>query len=124
LGSGGMGEVYRAHDPRLGRDVAVKVIHVAFATDADRLRRFEQEARTAGKLNHPNVLTVYDIGIDQGAPYIVTELLEGEELREPLNRGAVPFKRALDYARQIANGLAAAHAKASFIAISNLKTFS
>jgi hypothetical protein len=111
LGRGGMGEVYRAHDPRLGRDVALKVIHVAFATDVDRLRRFEQEARAAGRLNHPNVLTVYDIGIDQDAPYIVTELLEGEELREQLNRGVVPFRRAVDYARQNANGLTAAHAK-------------
>jgi Tol biopolymer transport system component len=111
LGSGGMGEVYRAHDPRLGRDVALKVIHLAFATDEDRLRRFEQEARTAGKLNHPNILTVYDIGLDQGSPYIVTELLEGEELRALLNQGVVPFRHALDYARQIAHGLAAAHAK-------------
>jgi len=111
LGKGGMGEVYRARDPRLGREVAVKVLPVAYSTDADRLRRFEQEARAVGKLNHPNVLTVYDVGVHNGAPYIVTELLDGEELRAQLQQGPVPQRRALDYAQQTATGLAAAHAK-------------
>ncbi|MDQ5858409.1 MAG: protein kinase, partial [Acidobacteriota bacterium] len=78
LGAGGMGEVYRAKDPRLGRDVAIKVLPASFSNDADRLRRFEQEARAAGVLNHPNVTAVYDIGDHDGAPYVVTELLEGE----------------------------------------------
>jgi Tol biopolymer transport system component len=111
LGRGGMGEVYRARDTRLDRQVAIKILPVAYSLDSDRLRRFEQEARAAGKLNHPNVLTVYDVGVHNGAPYIVTELLDGEELRSQLHQGAVPQRRALDYAQQIANGLAAAHAK-------------
>ena len=81
LGAGGMGEVYRARDARLGRDVAIKVLPAAFATDADRLRRFEQEARAVGALNHPNILAVHDIGSHDGAPYVVSELLEGETLR-------------------------------------------
>src|SRR5688572_24802683 len=81
LGAGGMGEVYRARDPRLGRDVAIKVIPESFASNATRLARFEQEARAAGRLNHPNVLAVYDVGSHRGAPYIVSELLEGESLR-------------------------------------------
>src|SRR2546426_7517757 len=110
-GRGGMGEVYRARDTRLGRDVALKILPIAYSTDAERLRRFEQEARTAGKLNHPNILTVYDVGVIDGAPYIVTELLEGEELREQLKQGAVAQRRTLAYAQQIADGLAAAHAK-------------
>ena len=83
-----MGEVYRARDPRLGREVAIKVLPAAFAADPDRLRRFEQEARAAGALNHPNVLAVYDVGTHEGAPYLVTELLEGETLRERLRRRA------------------------------------
>jgi len=111
LGTGGMGEVYRAHDKRLEREVALKVLPIAYSTDAERLRRFEQEARTAGKLNHPNILTVYDVGIIDGAPYIVTELLEGEELREQLKHGAMAHQRVLALAREIADGLAAAHAK-------------
>lgn len=111
LGKGGMGEVYRARDKRLERDVALKILPMAYSTDAERLRRFEQEARTAGKLNHPNILTVYDVGIHDGAPYIVTELLEGEELREQLKQGAIAQRRALGYVQQIAEGLAAAHAK-------------
>src|ERR1700694_5605268 len=81
LGAGGMGEVYRAKDPRLGRDVAVKVLPASFANDADRLRRFELEARAAGILNHPNITAVYDIGTHDGAPYVVTEVLAGETLR-------------------------------------------
>src|SRR5262245_11317386 len=111
LGAGGMGEVYAARDTRLDRTVAITVLPASFANDADRLRRFEQEARATSALNHPNILTVYDIGSHEGAPYIVAELLEGEELREPLKRGSIASRKAVDYARQIANGLAAAHAK-------------
>ncbi|HEX7251409.1 MAG TPA: protein kinase, partial [Thermoanaerobaculia bacterium] len=84
IGAGGMGEVYRAKDPRLGRDVAIKVLPASFSADADRLRRFEQEARAAGILNHPNLTAVYDIGTHDGAPYVVQELLEGESLRSVL----------------------------------------
>src|SRR5688572_6206508 len=111
VGRGGMGEVYRALDSRLGREVAVKLLPAAFSTDQERLRRFEQEARAAGMLNHPNVLTIYDIGSREGAPYIVSELLTGETLRERLSKGALPPRRVVDYALQIARGLAAAHDK-------------
>lgn len=111
LGKGGMGEVYRAKDTRLAREVAIKVLPADFANDADRLLRFEQEARATSALNHPNILTVYDIGTHDGAPYIVEELLEGEELRAQLNEGAIAPKKAIEYARQISEGLAAAHAK-------------
>ena len=111
LGAGGMGEVYRARDPRLGREVAIKLIPETFAADASRLHRFEQEARAAGQLNHPNILAVYDVGIHAGAPYIVSELLEGESLRSRLHGGALPARKAIDYARQTAEGLAAAHDK-------------
>ena len=106
-----MGEVYRARDPRLGRDVAVKVLPTSFSADADRLRRFEQEAKAAGVLNHPNVTAVYDIGTHDGAPYVVQELLEGETLRSLLAGGRLSPRRAIDYALQIAHGLAAAHEK-------------
>ena len=106
-----MGEVYRASDTRLRREVAIKVLPAAFSKDADRLRRFEQEARAAGMLNHPNILTVHDIGTHEGAPYIVSELLAGETLRERLAQGALPARRGVDYALQIARGLAAAHDK-------------
>ncbi|HEV8253369.1 MAG TPA: protein kinase [Vicinamibacteria bacterium] len=109
LGAGGMGEVYRARDARLGRDVAVKVLPEQLAHDPDRLRRFEQEARAAGALNHPNVLVVYDTGTHAGAPFLVLELLEGETLRERLRGGPLPSPKAVDYAVQIAHGLAAAH---------------
>jgi serine/threonine-protein kinase len=112
LGAGGMGEVYRARDPRLGREVAIKVLPSAFSADPDRLHRFEQEARAAAALNHPNILAVYDIGQQDGSPYIVSELLEGETLRERLNGGALPVRKAVEYAGQIAHGLAAAHEKA------------
>jgi len=108
IGSGGMGEVYLAQDARLGRKVALKLLPAAFSTDQDRLRRFEQEARAAGMLNHPNVLTIYDIGAHGGAPYIVSELLIGETLRERLRR-PLPLRRVVDYAVQVARGLAAAH---------------
>src|SRR5512143_161966 len=111
IGAGGMGEVYRAKDPRLGREVAVKVLPASFSNDADRLRRFEQEARAAGILNHPNITAVYDIGSHDGAPYVVSELLEGETLRSRLAAGALGPRKALDYAIQVARGLAAAHEK-------------
>ena len=118
IGAGGMGEVYRARDPRLGRDVAIKVLPAGFATDPERLQRFEQEARAAAALNHPNILAVYDIGqhastgSGQAFPYIVSELLDGETLRERLRDGALPPRKAVDYAVQVARGLAAAHEKA------------
>src|SRR6266496_2859767 len=98
LGAGGMGEVYRAKDPRLGRDVAIKVLPASFSADADRLRRFEQEARAAGVLNHPNITAVYDIGTNEsdGAPYVVQELLEGETLRAALAGAKLSPKKAID----------------------------
>ncbi|HEX9304741.1 MAG TPA: protein kinase [Thermoanaerobaculia bacterium] len=111
LGAGGMGEVYRAKDPRLGRDVAVKVLPASFSTEPDRLRRFEQEARAAGLLNHPNITAVYDIGSHDGAPYVVSELLEGETLRAELAGDRLSPRKAIDYAIQLAHGLAAAHEK-------------
>jgi serine/threonine protein kinase len=111
LGAGGMGEVYRAHDARLGRDVAIKILPEGFAADADRLRRFEQEARAAAALNHPNILHILDVGTDGPTSYVVAELLEGQTLREKLAAGALPLSKAIDTARQIALGLAAAHAK-------------
>jgi Tol biopolymer transport system component len=111
IGAGGMGEVYRARDARLGRSVAVKVLPRDFAEDPDRLRRFEQEARATGQLNHPNILAIYDIGSGGGLPYIVTELLEGQNLREIVSQGPLPPRKAVEYAIQIAAGLTAAHAK-------------
>src|SRR5438045_892220 len=116
LGAGGMGEVYRARDPRLDREVAIKLIPETFATDSSRVRRFEQEARAAGQLNHPNILAVYDVGIHGGAPYIVSELLDGESLRSRLTRigrassdqsapphtrssDPLPIRKAIDYTR-------------------------
>jgi eukaryotic-like serine/threonine-protein kinase len=111
IGEGGMGEVYRARDEKLNRDVAIKVLPASFSQDADRLRRFEQEAQAAGTLNHPNILAVYDVGTHDGAPYVVSELLEGETLRERLSRPPIPQRKAVDYATQIARGLAAAHAR-------------
>ena len=111
IGAGGMGEVYRARDTRLGREVALKVLPTSFAKDAERLRRFEQEARTVAALNHPNILAVYDVGEFDGAPYLVSELLEGQTLRARMSEGALPQRRAIEYASQIADGLAAAHEK-------------
>ncbi len=111
VGAGGMGEVYRAHDDRLGRDVALKVLPESLADDAERLARFEQEARSASSLNHANVIAIYDVGTHEGAPYIVSELLEGRTLREVLSAGPLPLRKAVDYARQVASGLAAAHDK-------------
>ena len=90
IGEGGMGEVYRARDERINRDVAVKVLPAAYSADAERLRRFEQEAQATGALNHPNILAVYDVGTHDGAPYVVSELLEGETLREKMGGGALP----------------------------------
>src|SRR5574341_1451748 len=101
LGAGGMGEVYRARDARIERDVAVKVLPAALAQNEDRLRRFEQEARAAGRLNHPNVLTVHDVGQHEGLPYVVSELLEGETLRERLGGLGLPVRKATEIAVQI-----------------------
>ncbi len=106
-----MGEVWRARDTRLDRDVAIKFLPVAFAEDPHRLRRFEQEARATSALNHPNILTIYDTGLQDGAPYLVAELLDGSELRAHLKDGAIPPRKAIEYAGQIAAGLAAAHEK-------------
>ena len=111
LGAGGMGEVYRARDPRLGREVAIKVLPADLQAHPDRLKRFEQEARAAGGLNHPNLLSVLDIGSAEGVPFIVFELLEGHTLRDALSRGSLPPRKALDFAVQIAQGLGAAHDK-------------
>ncbi len=111
LGRGGMGVVYRARDERLRRDVAIKVLPASLAHDADRLLRFEQEAHATSALNHPNILTIYDIGAQDGAPFIVAEMLEGEELRAQLQDGALPVRLCVEYAQQIAAGLAAAHGK-------------
>ena len=128
LGAGGMGEVYRARDPRLGRDVAIKVLPTAFAADAERLRRFEQEARAAAAINHPNILVVYDVGLfgpdapsdlspagqaGRSSPYVVSELLDGETLGDRLRHGPLPVRRAVGYAVQMTRGLAAAHEKGS-----------
>jgi len=109
LGAGGMGEVYRARDPRLGREVAIKVVPSGSAPDSERLRRFEQEARATAALNHPNILAVFDIGSQDNSPYIVSELLEGGTLRSRLISGPLPVRKAVDYALQIVRGLAAAH---------------
>ena len=104
-----MGEVYRAHDPRLGRHVAIKVVPLVFSTDPDRLRRFEQEARAAAALNHPNVVAVHDVGTHGGQPYIVSELLEGQTVRDATSVGALPPHTVIDYAIQMCRGLTAAH---------------
>ena len=109
LGSGGMGEVYRAQDLHLRRDVAIKVLPTAVSSDPDRLRRFQQEATAAAALNHPNILVVFELGTHEGAPFLVAELLEGETLREHIKRGRIPARKAIEYAQQIASGLAAAH---------------
>ena len=111
IGAGGMGEVYRARDGRLHRDVAIKILPASFSADPERLQRFAQESRAAAALNHPNILSIFDIGEDGGAPYVVSELLEGETLRDRLRNGALPSRKAIDYAQQIASGLAAAHEK-------------
>ena len=109
LGAGGMGEVYVAHDPKIGRDVAIKVLSSTHMTDSDRIARFEQEAQAAGSLNHPNIVSVYDVDMSDGMPYVVSELLHGETLRTAIGGTALPIRKAFDYALQIASGLAAAH---------------
>src|SRR5712691_7750901 len=111
IGEGGMGEVYLARDTQLGRDVAVKVLPSTYSHDTDRLHRFEQEACAAGALNHPNILIVHEVGTHDGSPYVVSELLEGETLRERMGGTAQPQRKAIDYALQVAHGLAAAHEK-------------
>ncbi len=111
LGAGGMGEVYRARDPRLGREVAIKVLPARVAGDAEALARFEREARAVAVLSHPNILAIHDFGVEQGTAFSVTEMLEGETLRERLAGSPLPVRKALDYASQIARGLAAAHDK-------------
>ncbi len=109
LGAGGMGEVYRARDPVLDRDVAIKVLLALVSSDSERLRRFEQEARAAAGLNHPNILAIFQMGSYEGVPYLVSELLQGETLRELLQAGPLPVRKALDYGQQMLRGLAAAH---------------
>jgi len=109
LSAGGMGDVYRGRDPRIGRDVAIAILPSNASSDPRQLQWFEQEARAAAALNHPNILTVYDVGIYEGAPYIVSELLEGQTLRERLKHTPISTRTALAYAVQIAQGLAAAH---------------
>jgi len=111
LGAGGMGEVYRARDEKLNRDVAIKILPAALSENGDRLHRFEQEAQAAGALNHPNILAIYDVGTNESAPYVVSELLEGETLRQRIEHGPISTRKAMEYATQIARGLAAAHAK-------------
>jgi serine/threonine protein kinase len=111
IGAGGMGEVYRAHDGRIGREVAIKILPATFSADEGRMHRFEQESRAAGLLNHGNILAIYDVGTFNNSPYIVSELLEGETLREKIIAGAIPRRKAMEYAIQISQGLAAAHEK-------------
>ena len=111
LGAGGMGKVYRARDTHLGREVAIKILPASLADDADRLRRFEQEARAVAALNHPNILAIHDIGKTDGNHYLVTELLEGESLQARLRIGPLPLRKALEIAIQTAHGVAAAHDK-------------
>jgi serine/threonine protein kinase len=111
LGGGGMGEVYRASDPKIGRDVAIKVLPTDFSADKERVARFEQEAQAAGALNHPNILAIYDVDIQDDILYVVSELLEGEELRQRLDEGPIPLRKVTEYAQQIVSGLSAAHEK-------------
>src|SRR5688572_15874102 len=111
IGAGGMGEIYRAHDTRLGRDVAIKVLPGAFAQDADRLARFEREAKSIAALSHQNIIAIHDTGTHDGQVFVVTELLEGETLRTRIQQGPLPLRKATDIAMQIARGLAAAHDK-------------
>ncbi len=111
IGAGGMGEVYKARDTRLNRDIAIKILHESLAADGDLLRRFQFEAQLAGSLNHPNILAIHDVGTHEGTSYLVSELLDGEPLSERLKHGKLSINRAVDYSRQIAAGLAAAHAK-------------
>src|SRR5262249_32904170 len=111
LGAGGMGEVYRARDTRLGRDVALKVLPADRASDADRLRRFEQEARAVAALDHPHILALHDLGSENGLSYVVFELVEGQTLRRKLEQGVLPVRKCVEWGVQICRGLAAAHAR-------------
>jgi serine/threonine protein kinase len=111
LGAGGMGEVWRALDPALKRQVAIKIVLPQYSRDPERLRRFEQEAQAAGRLNHPNILAIYAIGKEHGSPFLVTELLEGDTLSHQLAGSALPEAKVIDYGIQIAQGLSAAHGK-------------
>jgi len=124
LGAGGMGEVYRARDTALGRDVALKILRPDSVQDTNRLRRFRHEAQAAAALSHPNVMAIHFVGQQDDTPYIVSELLEGESLRESLRAGGLPMRKSMDYALQIADGLAAAHEKGSFTVTSSPKTSS
>src|SRR5271155_6090061 len=109
LGVGGMGEVYRARDARLGRIVAIKILPAGLSADSDRLRRFEREARSASALNHPDIVTIYELGRDGSTPYIAMELVEGKTLRELLAGGSMPIRKAIEMAAQVAEGLSKAH---------------
>src|SRR5688500_29300 len=111
LGEGGMGEVYRANDPRLGRDVAVKVLSRALIADADAAARFVREARAVASLSHPSILSIFDFGTENGLTYAVMELLEGETLRDRVHRGTLPWREAVELTATVTDGLAAAHAK-------------
>jgi serine/threonine protein kinase len=111
IGVGGMGEVYRANDPKIGRDVAIKVLPADFSTHKDRVERFEQEAQAAGSLNHPNILAIHDVDTQDGDLYVVSELLDGEELRQRLDEGKVPLRKVIEYAHQMVSGLSAVHEK-------------
>ena len=111
IGAGGMGQVYRARDPRIGRDVAIKVLPPEFSAHPERLKRFEREARATGALNHPNLLALYDVGTSEAGPFLVAELLEGETLRDRLRSGPVPLDKAIEWTRQICAGLSAAHGR-------------
>jgi serine/threonine protein kinase len=118
-----MGEVYRAREPKLGRDVAIKLLPSSFSGDSDRLHRFEQEACAAGALNHPNILVIHHVGTHDGSPYIVSELLEGETLRQRMSGTTLAQRRAIDHALRIAHGLAAAHAKGIAKTVKNSSFF-
>ena len=122
IGTGGMGEVYLATDVTAGRKAALKLLPMRFTGDAERLKRFQQEARAVVALNHPNILTVYEIGEDHSTHYIASELIEGETLRDRLIRGPMQLSEAVDIAIQVASALAAAHKRESSIAISNRRT--
>jgi len=111
LGAGGMGEVYRARDTRLNRTVAIKILPASFSEDNERLHRFEHEARILSTLNHPNLLAIFDVGAQDGVHFLVSELLEGASLRQRMQEGGLPPRKASQYAVQIASGLAAAHDK-------------
>src|SRR5215469_3426162 len=110
IGAGGMGEVYRARDTRLGRDVALKILPEDVAADPDRRQRFETEAKAVAALNHPNIVSVYDVGFEDRIAFIISELVPGETLRQTIARGPMPVRKVLDMATQVADGLSAAHA--------------